>query len=400
MATVRSSSTSHNYSARELLKGIRVIDADTHVSEWHDLWLERAPTSRKHLMPRVVGKGGERRWVIGENNFLFAASASAAVMRDGSKIRGLDFFSKDIGDVHEGAHDVRARLRLMDEQGIYAQIAYPNILGFGGQRGMEVDAALRLECIRIYNDAMSDMQIESGQRIFPMGLLPWWDVDASVAEAERCMKLGLKGININSDPHDHGFPSLGEAHWNALWELCAANGLPVNFHIGASDSSTSWFFNSSWPEMSESQKLTLGGMMLFATNMRVMGNILVSGFLNRFPTLKIVSVESGGGWIPYLLEGLEYMAVESGTEFATPYTEVFRRQIYACTFFERRNFLDTLKQVGEDNIMFETDFPHPACIYPAGLDHMADVIAEMTQEARIKVFSANAAKVYNIDLSQ
>ena len=77
---------------------------------------------------------------------------------------------------------------------------------------------------------------------------------------------------------------------------------------------------------------------------------------------------------------------------------MFRRQVYACTFFERKNFLDTLKQVGADNIMFETDFPHPACLYPQAMEHMADVIAEMTPEERFKVFSGNAAKVYNIDI--
>jgi predicted TIM-barrel fold metal-dependent hydrolase len=385
--------------ARELLRGIKVIDVDTHVSEWHDLWTARATGRLRDLVPRVVGEGADRHWVIGEDSFLFGASASAAVMRDGSKARGVDFFARDIDEVHAGAHDVAARVRLMDEQGIHAQIAYPNILGFGGQRAMQVDAAIRLESIRIFNDAMAEMQRDSGQRIFPMALLPWWDIEASLAETERCMKLGLKGINISSDPQDHGIPSLGERHWDRLWELCAANGLPVNFHIGASDTSTSWYFQASWPEFSPEQKLAMGGLMLFVTNLRVMANILTSRFLERHPTLKIVSVESGAGWIPYLIEGLEYMSHESGVEYGTPPGEVFRRQIYACTFFERRNFLDTLRQVGVDNIMFETDFPHPACLYPDGLEHMAEVIAEMTAEERFKVFSGNAAKVYNIDIA-
>ena len=384
--------------ARELLQGIKVIDVDTHVSEWHDLWTSRAPEKLKGLLPRVVGEGKERHWVIGENNFLFEANASAAVMRDGRKAVGMEFASKDIGEVHAGAHDVTERVKLMDEQGIHAQIAYPNILGFGGQRGMAVDASLRLESIRIFNDAMADMQAGSGQRIFPMALLPWWDIDESLAETRRCMKMGLKGINLNSDPQDHGIPSLGEKHWDPLWEMCAAEGLPVNFHIGASDTSTSWYFSSSWPEFSPEQKLAMGGLMLFVTNLRVMGNILASRFLERHPALKVVSVESGAGWIPYLLEGLEYMSKEAGLDYAVSPTDVFKRQIYACTFFERRHFLDTLRQVGVDNIMFETDFPHPACLYPSGLEHMVDVIAEMTEEERFKFFSGNAAKVYNIDI--
>ena len=100
--------------ARELLQGIKVIDVDTHVSEWHSLWTDRAPAKLKNLLPRMVGEGAERRWVIGEDTFLFGASASSAVMRDGQKSRGLEFFNKDVDDVHLAASDVHARVKLMD----------------------------------------------------------------------------------------------------------------------------------------------------------------------------------------------------------------------------------------------------------------------------------------------
>jgi predicted TIM-barrel fold metal-dependent hydrolase len=380
--------------ARDMLAGIKIIDVDTHVSEWPDLWTSRASAKLKPLVPRMVGVGKERRWVMGEDSFLATRSANSAVMLDGSKLRGVEFFEREHDEVHAGAHDVHARIQMMDEQGIHAQIAYPNVLGFGGQRAMQVEEELRLESIRIFNDAMADMQKQSGNRIFPMALLPW-----SVAETERCLKLGLKGININPDPHDHGLPTLGETYWDPLWQCCTANNLPVNFHIGASDSSTSWYFSSSWPSLSEPQKLAMGGMMLFISNLRVMANILMSRFLERHPTLKIVSVESGAGWVPYMLEALEYMSGEAGLEYATSPTEVFKRQIYACTFFERKDFVETIRQVGADNIMFETDFPHPACLFPDGLDYMTDAIAKMTQAERFKIFSGNAARVYGIDIS-
>ena len=129
-----------------------------------------------------------------------------------------------------------------------------------------------------------------------------------------------------------------------------------------------------------------------------MGTIIASRFLEKFPDLKIVSVESGVGWIPYLLEALEYMSVEAGLDYKSSPTEVFRRQIYACSFFEKKNFISTVRQVGADNIMFETDFPHPACLYPDGLEYLVDVIAELTPEERAKIFSLNAAKLYNIDV--
>jgi uncharacterized protein len=163
--------------AREMLAGIKIIDVDTHVSEWPELWTERAPESMKHRMPRIVGKGEDRKWIIDEDIFIYNSGAAAAVMKDGSKTRGSIFAGTEIGDVHAGAYDVKARLEMMDEQGIYAQIAYPNVLGFSGQNAMKTDPALRLMAMQIFNDAMGDMQKDSGDRIMPMPMLPWWDID-------------------------------------------------------------------------------------------------------------------------------------------------------------------------------------------------------------------------------
>ena len=386
--------------AREMLKGIKIIDVDTHISEWPELWTERAPGNLKARVPRIVGEEGNRRWVIDEDTFLAPGCAATAVVKDGSKLHGYDaVVTTGIDNANLACWDVDARLAMMDEQGIHAQVAYPNIMGFSGQSAMKVDPELRLAAMQIYNDAMGDIQTRSGDRILPMAMLPWWDLDETMKELERCLKWGVRGINWNPDTHSHGLPSIADPYWNRLWEACVANGLPVNFHIGASDESMSWSTQTPLPTFTNDQKLAMGSVMLFIGNLRVMGNMLASRFLEKWPELKFVSVESGAGWIPYLLEALEYMSVEAGLDYDVSPAEVFKRQIYACTFFERANFVETVRQVGADNIMFETDFPHPACLYPDGLDYMVDAIAGLTEEERFKIFSGNAAKVYNIDIS-
>jgi predicted TIM-barrel fold metal-dependent hydrolase len=386
--------------ARALLKGVKVIDVDTHVSEPWDLWTSRAPKHLKARMPRFVEKDGAPQWIIDHDTFLAPLNGYSAIMRDGGKVRSYDFNKYSVAEVHEGASNLAARLKYMDEQGVYAQIAYPNLLGFGGQKAQQLDEDLRVACIRIFNDAMAEWQADSKGRFLPMALLPWWNVEEAAAEARRCAAMGLKGININSDPHLYnGLPQLGDPHWDPLWRTAIDLDLPVNFHIGASDASSSWFDTASWPYENSNKKLALGAVMLFASNMRVMGNILMSRFLERFPTLKMVSVESGIGWIPYLLEALNYASYEAGADdFKTPINEVFKRQIYACSFFERENFVDTVRRVGVDNVMWESDYPHPACLYPDGLEYVAPAIAELTPEERFKIFSGNAARVYNIPI--
>jgi len=101
----------------------------------------------------------------------------------------------------------------------------------------------------------------------------------------------------------------------------------------------------------------------FFGNARVLTNIIVSLFLERFPKLKIVSVENGVGWVPFMLETLEYQMQEARIKYTIPPFELFRRQIYACSWFERRNFPASARMLGVDNVLFETDFPHPTCLY-------------------------------------
>jgi predicted TIM-barrel fold metal-dependent hydrolase len=380
------------------LQGIKIIDADTHLSEWDDLWTARAPARYRDRVPQRKMHDGKLCWVIDGDKFLFYGAPCSSIRKDGSKSNDFEFLDWRMEDVHAGAYDGKARLEYMNANGIWAQIVYPNVLGFSGHKAASVDPELRLISVRIFNDAMAEMQSASGDRIFPMALLPWWDVKESVAEAKRCHAMGLRGVNISSDPQVHGLPDLGDVHWNPLWETCIAHDLPVNFHVGASDDSASWTGAGCWPSHGSGGQLAYGSAMLFISNMRVIANIILSRFLERFPELKIVSVESGVGWLPFALEVLEYEMNECEIKYTVPPRELFRRQIYACTWFERRHLVENARILGVDNVMFETDYPHPTCLYPGALEYVAEAAAQFTREERAKIFSGNAARVYNIPL--
>jgi predicted TIM-barrel fold metal-dependent hydrolase len=293
-------------------------------------------------------------------------------------------------------------MELLEEIGIWAQIVFPGVIGLGGQNLGDIvqDPALRTVCLEIFNDANAELQAESGNRLLPMAILPAWDIDACIREAHRAKSLGLRGVNLTSDPQDLGSPDLANRAWDPVWEACSVLELPVHFHIGASLTTMNFFGSYPWDSHDDDTKLAIGGALLFIGNARVVVNIICSGMLDRFPELKIVSVESGTGWIPFILEALDYEMDENAPQAKAALSllpsEYFKRQIYATTWFEHRNLAQLIASVGEDNIMFETDFPHPTCLYPEPLKTAAQNMRDLTPSVQRKILGENAAKLYKL----
>jgi predicted TIM-barrel fold metal-dependent hydrolase len=305
--------------------------------------------------------------------------------------------------VHVGAYDPKVRLGVLDECGIDAQIIFPSTIGLGGQDlGLADDPALTRLAVEIYNDAMAEIQEESGNRLLPLPLMPAWDVDACVAEAKRTFALGARGVNMTSDPQDLGAPDLANRAWDPLWETCAELRLPVHFHIGASVTGMAFYGKYPWDSHGPDTKLAIGGTLLFIGNARVVTNLILSGMFDRHPDLEMVSVESGVGWIPFILETLDYEMAENAprelAQLKKPPSEYFRSNLYATFWFEKnRNKLpDLIEAVGEDNILFETDFPHPTCMYPSPLETVAEKMTTLPPETRRKIMGENARKLYRL----
>jgi predicted TIM-barrel fold metal-dependent hydrolase len=384
------------------LEPVKVIDADTHLTEAHDLWTSRAPARWKDRVPHVTQVEGQATWVV-DGEVLGRAGAGGVIDKEGNKGRSFEgLYEWEIDQAHAGAYDPVARLALMDELGIWGQIIFPGVVGLGGQglASIVADPELRTLCLEIFNDASAQIQADSGDRLLPMALLPAWDVDECVREIRRVKDLGLRGVNLTSDPQDLGAPDLASPEWDPVWEACSDAQLPVHFHIGASLTTMNFFGSYPWPSHDDDTQLAIGGTLLFIGNARVVVNIICSKMLDRFPELKIVSVESGAGWIPFILEALDYEMAENAPQamasMALKPSEYFRRQIYATTWFEHRDLSAVIAAVGEDNVMFETDYPHPTCLYPSPLETAAENMKTLAPATRRKILGENAAKLYHL----
>src|SRR3954467_3368017 len=115
------------------LDQIRVIDADTHMTEQHDLWTSRAPASMMERVPQVARLDGMACWCV-DGAILGRAGAGGVVGNHGNKGRSYEgLYEWEIDKAHAAAYDPAARLAPMDEIGVHAQIVFPGVLGLGGQ---------------------------------------------------------------------------------------------------------------------------------------------------------------------------------------------------------------------------------------------------------------------------
>jgi uncharacterized protein len=383
----------------------RVVDADSHMTERHDLFTERAPKGYEDKVPHVELVDGKEMWVI-EGKTFGKAGSGGTIDHAGKKhpFRDSQGGSWGIDDVHPAAWDPKERLHLMDAVGIDAQVLYPNSIGIGGQnlRNSIKDPTILELCVELYNDAMAEVQEESGNRLVPMPIMPAWDIAACVREAQRCAELGYRGVNMTADPQDSGSPDLGHMAWDPFWEVCAGLNLPVHFHIGASQTALAYFGTTFWPSQDDYVKPAIGGASLFQNNSRVLLNSAYSGMFDRHPNLKMVSVESGIGWVPFMLEAMDYELEENAPEHFHKLqkrpSEYFRSNWYATFWFEtgRGDLQHLIDAVGEDTIMFETDFPHPTCLHPNPVEMVSEKVASLRPETQRKIMGGNADKLYRL----
>jgi predicted TIM-barrel fold metal-dependent hydrolase len=207
---------------------------------------------------------------------------------------------------------------------------------------------------------------------------------------------------MTSDPQETGAPDLASRDWDALWEVCADLHLPVHFHIGASLTSLNFYGKYFWPSLHQNLKPAVGGGMLFLNNARVVLNSIYAGIFDRHPGLKMVSVESGIGWIPFILETADYEILENApqqaAELSRKPSEYFKEHWYATFWFEENggDLQSLIDRVGEDNVMFETDFPHPTCLYPDPLTAVEERMTALRPESRRKVLGETAADLYRV----
>ncbi|HJY84374.1 MAG TPA: amidohydrolase family protein [Candidatus Binatia bacterium] len=401
----------------EALRGIKVIDVDTHLTEPPDLWTAQVPAPSKDRVPYVKRTGAVDQWFYKDTPIGFGGGAAITVIgQNREKYRGtvtLDTYEQ----VDESTFDAKARLKIMDDLNVWAQVVFPNVAGFGsGSVARAIPEEDRNLCIRLYNDAVAQWASVANGRLRPQALVPFWDIREAAKEVERAHARGLRGVTATSAPEGwgYGLPDYGDLAWDPFWEACSAYDMPISFHIASGpmpDGIGPWkSFGLDPAKMFQGSAATRGTRQMApiavsATvgtllNSRVMINIIYSGLLDRWPKLKFLSIESGLGWIPFFLELAEYqfdeMTYSDRWGLKRRPREYFRDHFYVSWWFEDFGPTKAIEEVGVKNVLFETDFPHPTCLYPDPVAHAAKVLAHLPYADRKAILQDNAAELWQI----
>jgi len=377
------------------------IDADTHITEPGDVWTSRLPQKFQDAAPRMIRTAdGVDVWRFGDTERQIPVGATAMA----GWPEPFPSIPKNLDECAPGAYDAKARLAYMDEIGAWAMALYPNIGGFGSETFLGLgDPDLMLACVQAYNDWLIEWISPDPRRFIPVMATPFWDVDATVAEIYRCREIGHKAILFTSAPQDFGMPLIGDPHWNPVWSAAQDVDLPISLHIGSGDFQDQLMNPARFAAHGIAATTVSGSMSILLTNAIQLMDVVMSGILPRNPKLRLVSVESGIGWIPFVKEalnhGFDYTNVsKEKPEFTKRPGEYIREQIWACTFFEEIGPRDHLEEIGTDRVLFETDYPHPICLYGSEVREKIDAaFGDLPKETQDRVLFSNAAELYGVE---
>jgi predicted TIM-barrel fold metal-dependent hydrolase len=331
---------------------MKIVDCDAHVLEPADLWQTYLEPEFRDRAIRIEEHDGVEKLIIGEQVVLEGVVAGLG----GAEADKAKLFSGGLSYVRDNpldSYDPRARAARMDAWGIDQAVMFPTI---GILPFPTSDQALASAYCRAYNNWMAEFCESVPGRFHAVALVNWYDVESAVAELERCIRRGFRALFVPPETVDGRRP--GDSAFDPIWRVCEDAGIPGCFHVivrfgGAAVPFAAWHATSPGP---------LFGFGLGGTGQLIpaVAGVITDGLFERFPKLKIVSVEAGCGYAPYLMDRLDakFEAFRDLVPLPRRPSEYVRENVYFVAEQGERTIDMALELVGRDRILWGSDYPH------------------------------------------
>jgi predicted TIM-barrel fold metal-dependent hydrolase len=369
------------------------ISVDDHLVEPGDLFTTRVGARHREDAPRVVEHTDGREYWLVDGRLEPNVGGNATVGQGPeAPIAGV---SMRFDEMRRGAWDIHARVRDMDLAGVLASLGFPSmVFGFCGQRFLRMrDADLALACERAYNDwVVDEWAAPYPDRVIPCQLTWLADVGEAARQIERNAARGFTAVAFSENPEKLGLPSIHTGYWDPFLAACEQTGTVVNLHVGSS----SQVCHPSSDAPAETMSVLFAVNSLLATV-----DWLYSGIPSRFPQLQIALSEGGVGWVPMLLDRLDYVHAHPRTRdwtdaTATP-SDVLRRNFWFTSFYDPSMWV-LRERIGIDHIVLEADYPHPDTTWPDTQRILHHQLRDVPADDVAKLTYANAARLYRHDV--
>ena len=373
-----------------------IISADCHIDlPWlpADLFTSQAAKKYRDRMPYVDQTDNGPQWVSrsGAQFGLQNGMGSAGRKYIPGQIHRSDRMAAQglYSDGEKGIRrltDPKLRIKDQDLDGVQAEVIY-GVLG-ASMRLNDNEAATEL--LRIYNEWLADFCAAAPDRFAGLASIPSHDVDAAVAEIQNVAERGvLKGIEV---ANTHDMAPLFDPSWKPVWEVANEAQLPIHYHtIGPKNDYN--FDNMAALQRRQAFAVHITSFQLAMS--KIIMEIIYGGVLEAYPKIKVVIGESGIGWIPYILDhmDLEWEDQFKDLTLKMKPSDYWRRQCFA-TYQSDPIGLRLLDILGEDNVMWGSDFPHPDGVWPDSKAFIEREFEHIPKTIKQKILCDNAAELY------
>lgn len=369
-----------------------VIDADGHVLEPPDLWENYLAADERDLAQRlVVGEDGREWWEIAGQRHRVASPAGALAGEDWRELI-MNPYRWKYSEVHQRGSDPAYRLKVMASEGIDAAVLYPTLALWHFD-----DLRLLKAHHRAYNNWLADFCKTDPRRLFGIAAVPLADVPAAVAELRRCVEeLGFVGAFIRPNPYHEG-KRFNDPIYDPFWQAAEELNCPIGLHP---------FLMEDMPGACRAFGLDQPGEIFFKqaisnpVDMMVSLSFLVGGgVLERFPRLKVIFLETGGGWIAHWLERLDHHY--KVLPFQAPWlkrkpSEYFKRQCFISFDPDEATLVPTARLIGADRVIWASDYPHPDATFPGVVAELRENLTGLTETEQRQILGENARALYGL----
>ena len=383
-----------------------VFDADNHMYEPREAFTRHLPARYKNAIDYVDVRGRTKIVIYGRisdyiPNPTFEVVAAPGAMeeyfRHGNP-EGKDrrtIFGEPMRSP-AAFFEPGPRAQLMDEQGIDRALMFPTLASLLEER-LKHDPELTHAVIHSLNEWMYETwQFNYEDRIFATPVITLPIVERAIEELEWVVARGARAVLVRPAPVPgyRGPRSFGLPEFDPFWEKVVEADIVVGMH--SSDSGYERFANE-WiggdEEMLPFQPQAFRMLQAWRPIEDSVSSLICHGALSRFPQLKVAVIENGSIWVDTLLRNMADVYKKMPQDFLEDPVAVFKRNVYVSPFWE--DDLGALARlIGEDHVLFGSDFPHPEGL--ADPASYAQALADEPDETIRKIMGGNLAQLMGV----